>query len=324
MDAQILHDDQLVIGLNVVLKAKVQLPRLGSRGLDDLELFQLLAAALGHLRRGGAHKIAVHVVLQFGSFFYSGVMQLLLALVSGLALGQIGRVVAAVGLDALAAQLPNAGADGVEEVAVMADNEHRTAVGFQIIFEPLHRFQVQMVRRLVQNQQVGALQQQPCQTQPGLLTARKHARQLCPGVGGKPHAVKHLFDLGVHVISVHRVDDSGAVGDFFGQFRIVRVCGQLLLQRVHLLHGVKRRGKDQPHCGIDVQRRVQPGVLLKVAGGHAGAERGISGVGQALAAEDPQKRRLAGAVGTDDADTIPALDTCIYITQYLVFAEALA
>ena len=50
----------------------------------------------------------------------------------------------------------------------------------------------------------------------------------------------------------------------------------------------------------------------------------ISGVGQALTAEDPQKRRLAGAVGTDDADTIPALDTCIYITQYLVFAEALA
>ena len=70
MDAQILHDDQLIIGLNVVLKAKVQLPRLGGRGLDDLELFQLLAAALGHLRRGGAHKIAVHVVLQFGSFFY--------------------------------------------------------------------------------------------------------------------------------------------------------------------------------------------------------------------------------------------------------------
>ena len=74
MDAQILHDDQLVIGLNVVLKAKVQLPRLCSRGLDDLELFQLLAAALGHLRRGGAHKITVHVVLQFGSLFYSGVM----------------------------------------------------------------------------------------------------------------------------------------------------------------------------------------------------------------------------------------------------------
>ena len=63
MDAQILHDDQLVIGLNVVLKAKVQLPRLGSRGLDDLELFQLLAAALGHLGGGGADEVAVDVVL---------------------------------------------------------------------------------------------------------------------------------------------------------------------------------------------------------------------------------------------------------------------
>ena len=62
-----------------------------------------------------------------------------------------------------------------------------------------------MVRRLVQDQQVGALQQQPCQTQPGLLTARKHARQLCPGVGGKAHAVEHLFDLGIYIVGIHRI-----------------------------------------------------------------------------------------------------------------------
>ena len=87
---QVFHDDQLVIRLNVVLKAEVQFPRLGGGCLDDLQFLQLLAAALGHLGGGGTDQVAVHIVLQFGSLFHGGVMQFLLALVSGFALGQVG------------------------------------------------------------------------------------------------------------------------------------------------------------------------------------------------------------------------------------------
>ena len=139
-DGQVFHNDQLVIRLDVVGKAEVQLPRLADRGFDDFQLFQLLAAALRHLSGRGAHKVAVHIILQLGGLFHGGIVQLLLALVGGLALGQIRRVVAAVGQHGLAAQLPDAGADGVQKIAVVADHQHRAAVAAQVGFQPCHGF----------------------------------------------------------------------------------------------------------------------------------------------------------------------------------------
>ena len=61
--AEVLHDNKLIIRLDVILEAEVQLPCLGGRGFDDFQLFQLLAAALRHLRRRGAHEVSIDIVL---------------------------------------------------------------------------------------------------------------------------------------------------------------------------------------------------------------------------------------------------------------------
>ena len=114
------------------------------------------------------------------------------------------------------------------------------------------------------------------------------------------------------------------MGDFLGQGGIMRGGCQLLLQRFHFLHGVQRRGEYQLHRGVNIQRRVQPGILLQIAGGHPGSKGGIARVWQALSAENPQQRGLSGAVCTNDTDAVTSLHTGIYILQYLVFAEALA
>ena len=251
-------------------------------------------------------------------------MQFLLALVGGFALGQIGRVVAAVGLDGLAAQLPDAGADGVQKIAVMADDQHRAAVGLEVIFQPFHGFQVQVVGRLVQDQQIRTLQQQTGQAQTSLLTAGKDARQFDPGIHREAHTVEHLFDLGVHIISVHGIHDGGAVGDFLGQGCVMRVCSQAALQVVHLLHGVQRRGEGQFHRGVNVQRGGQARVLLQIATGHAGAKGSIACIGQALAAQDAQQRGFAGAVCANDADAVAALDPGVDVLQNFMFAKAFA
>ena len=206
----------------------------------------------------------------------------------------------------------------------MADDQHRAAVGLQVIFQPFHCFQIEMVRRLVQNQQVGPLQQQTGQTQAGLLAAGEYPGRLCPCVGREPHAVQHLFDLGIHIVGIHRIHHSGAVRDLIGQLCIVGIGSQLLLQTFHLLHGIQRRGEHQLHRGIDIKRGVQSGILLQIAGGHAGAERRVPRIGQALAAQYAQERCLAGAVGADNADAVAALHPGCHIMQYLVFAEALA
>ena len=114
------------------------------------------------------------------------------------------------------------------------------------------------------------------------------------------------------------------MGDLFGQGGVVWVRRQAVLQVVHLLHGVQRRGKGQLHRGVDVQRRVQAGVLFQIAAGHAGAKGGIARVRQAFAAQDTQKRCFAGAVCTDNADAVAALDPGVDVLQDFVFTKAFA
>ena len=88
----------------------------------------------------------------------------------------------------------------------MADHQHCAAVGFQIGFQPVHRFQIQMVGGFVQNQNVRAFQQQAGQAQAGLLAAGKHPGLFLPGICREAHAVEHLFDLGIHIIGIHGID----------------------------------------------------------------------------------------------------------------------
>ena len=63
LNGQVLEQHQLIPRLHVVFEAELELVGLVLRGLGDLQLFQLLAAALGHLGGRGADEVAVDVVL---------------------------------------------------------------------------------------------------------------------------------------------------------------------------------------------------------------------------------------------------------------------
>ena len=63
LDGQVLEQHQLIPRLHVVFEAELELVGLVLRGLGDLQLFQLPAAALGHLGGRGADEVAVDVVL---------------------------------------------------------------------------------------------------------------------------------------------------------------------------------------------------------------------------------------------------------------------
>ena len=325
-DAQPFQDDQFVIRFDIIFKPEAEFPALALRRIDNLKLFKLLAAALGHFGGGSAHKVAVDIILQFGGLLNGGVMQFLLALVGGFALGQVGGIVALVGQDGLSGQFPDAGADGVKEIAVMADNQHRAAVGFEIGFQPFHRFKVKMVGRFVQDQDVGAFQQQPRQAQPGLLPARKHAGLFLPGIRRKAHAAEHFFNLGIHIVGVHCIDhrhimgdrrfDAGALG--FGS------GGQPLLQGFLLGQRRQRRGKRQAHSLIHILVGLQAAGLFQVTDRQIAGKGGDAGIGLAFAAKDAQQGCFAGAVGPDDADAVPPLDPGADTAEDLVLAKAFA
>ena len=71
----------------------------------------------------------------------------------------VGGVVAAIRLELPAFQLPDLGADRVQEVPVVRGDHGRAGVLRQVVLQPLGRVDVQVVRRLVQQQHVRLLKQ---------------------------------------------------------------------------------------------------------------------------------------------------------------------
>src|SRR5262249_48000562 len=73
------------------------------------------------------------------------------------------RVVALVGDAAPAVELEDPAGDIVEEVAVVGDDQDRTGIVAQVALEPGHRLGVQVVGRLVEQEEIGLLQEEPAE-----------------------------------------------------------------------------------------------------------------------------------------------------------------
>ena len=214
---------------------------------------------------------------------------------------QIRRVVTLVGVGPAAVQLQNPASHVVHEVPVVGHRDDRTRVGREVLLEPQHRLGVQVVGGLIEQEQVGLLQEQ---------LAQRHAATLTPGedsdIGVRrraPQGIHGLLQLGVQIPGIRVVD--------------------LLLQLAHLRHegvevGIRVRhqrgdlvvsvhlGFDYPGAVLDV---AQDGLgLIKDRLLHEDADRvprrqpGIA-IGRLVqASHDLEHRGLAGAIGTDDAN----------------------
>ncbi len=82
----------------------------------------------------------------------------------------------------------------------MGDGEHGAGVLGQVLLQPLHALGVEVVGGLVEQQQVGLLQQEPAQRDPAPLAAGEH-RDV--GVAGRaPQRIHRLLELAVELPAV--------------------------------------------------------------------------------------------------------------------------
>jgi hypothetical protein len=111
--------------------------------------------------------------------------------------------------------------DVVEEVPIVRDRDDRAGVGLEVLLEPQHGFRVEVVRRLVEEQQVRLLQQQLAQGHAAALTAGEH-RDL--GIRRRAaQSVHRLFELGVEIPRVGGVDGFLELAHLFHQGVEVRI-----------------------------------------------------------------------------------------------------
>ena len=157
----------------------------------------------------------------------------------------------------------------LDEVAVVADEDQRAAVVHQRVEQHVLRVQIEVVGRLVEQQQVGRPQEHAGDGQPRALAAGQHTGLLVDVVARKQEAAQDVPDCRHHV---HR-----------------RAARERLVDGQHRVEA----------------RRL---VLREVLGHDLVAQMPFSAVGRLFSREHAHQRRLAGAVGADKRNPIAALD----------------
>ena len=192
---------------------------------------------------------------------------------------EIGVVAGAVAAERAAIEIEDAGGEVAQEAAVVGDEDQRAAPALQRLLEVLDRVDVEVVRRLVQEQQVGIAHQRRGEQHPPLGSGRQRLE------------------------SASR--SSGQVAAPPGR------CGSRSPRR--------RRSRVTPQTSCryarTVPREVERHVLLQARHAQSGLPDHVAGVGRERALEDLEQRRLAGAVAAEQAEPLAVVDLEIHGVQ---------
>ena len=208
-------------------------------------------------------------------------------------------------------ELEDPAGDVVEEVAVVGDDQDGARIIAQMAFQPVHALGVEMVGRLVEQQQVGLVEQQLAQRDAAALAARQLGD--VGVVGRAAQRVHRQIDLAVEVPQVLGVDLVLQLGHLVGG--LVGVVGGDLVVAVEqrllggdALHDVLAHGLF----------RVELRLLLEVADARALGDPALAGEFGVDAGHDAQQRRLAGAVDAEHADLGVRVERQVDVLQHLL------
>jgi len=270
-------------------------------GLAQNHRLQLADLALG-LAGVLLAQVAVDVVQLLLDVLLLGLVLAAQPLVALLALGDVVAVIAAVDLHPAEGHLPDGRDHAIHEVAVVADGQHRAVEGLEEALQPFHRVDVQMVGRLVQDEQVGRFQQQAAQQGAGALPAGESGQRALVLVRAEAQASQHHLNaaLILKAAGVLVTLLEGAVG--FDQGAVIRPADHLVLQpgqaRFHLPQGAE----DAQHLLVERVIAGQLRALRQEADAQAAGAGDRPGGGRVQPDDQVKQGGLADAVGADQGD----------------------
>ncbi len=193
----------------------------------------------------------------------------------------------------------------VEEVAVVRHQDDRARIGAEELLEPVPRLEVEMVRRLVEQQHVRALEEQAGERDPHLPAAAELADVSLEVRLAKAEPREHRLGAALEIVAtavVPLLAGGGillhqlrvAVGARVGGFQPVLEIATTKLERVDLVERGQRRDEHGPAARAD-------DLLRQVADGRSLLEANLASVGLDEPGNDAKERRLAGAVGAGQA-----------------------
>ena len=273
-------------------------------GQDHELAFDLLDAAhalLGLSRLGGLVAELIHEHLHVGDLALLGRALGAHLLEVVLALLEIRAVVARIGGDAAVLERRDVVHAGVHEGAVVGDDEHGALIGGDEAAQPLDAFEVEVVRRLVQKQDVRVAQEQLGERDAHLPAAGELRAGLIEIRGLETQAGENLARVALELVPAQTLEtvldvavliEKGArdvpalprLGDF--QLQLLSA----LAHRFDLDGGVHDLLDDGRIGG-------EFGLLLQISHVRVLGERDRPGIGAVDAHDDLEQRGLTRAVG---------------------------
>ena len=185
----------------------------------------------------------------------------------------------------------------------MADGEDRALEVQQIVLEPLGRVQVEVVGRLVEQQDVGLFEDQPREVDARLLPAGERVEGLLELGGGDVETVGHAREIDLGLVAAETavvVLQAVVLVQQGGGGVALHTLGQLVHPRgdgVEPPKGVAQHLPGRPALGVDRDLGDQAETPARRDGD-------VPVVAAQLAREDAEQRRLPAAVVAEDADAL--------------------
>ena len=221
-------------------------------------------------------------------------------------------------------QLEHRVAHGLEKPAVVRDDHDSGIERLQLALEPLEALDVEVVRRLVQQQQIGIAAERARERRARQLAAGERLQLAVEVLLGKtkpaqdrggalaPVVAARVFEprLRLRVAAHGRVPVFAAGHGLLEAAQLLLECDQVRGAREHVLAQRQPLLERRP---LVVERDARP--LL---------EREIATLEARLADERTQQRRLAGAVRPGERDAVAALHLERHAVEERIAAELLA
>jgi hypothetical protein len=181
----------------------------------------------------------------------------------------------------------------VEQVAVMADEKDRIGIGGEILFQPQRAFEVEIVGRLVQQQQVRLAEQNRRQRHAHAPAARKLPRRPILPFILEPQA---LEDRGGARLRGMRIDIGQPRINLADPVRVGRGLGLFHQRRALFVGGQHHVQHGFLACRRFLRHRADPRLLVDVDGARIRGD---------MLLDQVKQRGLAGAVLADETGFHP-------------------
>ncbi len=219
---------------------------------------------------------------------------------------QVAGVGGGIVLEATEGEIEGAGRDAVEEVAVVGDDQAGAGPSSQEAFQPLQHLQIEVVGRLVEEEQIRVGEEGLGEGNAGLLAAAEAVDRLGELSFGEAEAHQNLIGAVLDVVAAGGLE-AGLEAVVLREQRFQLGSGRRTHCRLDLPHSIgrgKNRCERQACFLADRAIAGETRFLRQVGDAQARGVDDAPGVRVLQAGDDAEDGRFAGAIDADEGDVL--------------------